>query len=473
MKKLNSIKLDELSKVVPILGSNNVQPSDLFDYFRIVALNNRKYENTAQNPLFFLSYTTEAEVKGGWFGSGFDLRTNFNEIMAKFPHATFVIEPDMVEKVENKDSKYIVVENINEATNKLFEYFKEKSRAKVVAVTGSVGKTTAVGLIESILKKKYSVLRIYSKRITPIVLKANVINFLNDEIDYVVLENSIYYHDHVRILSNLLNPDIACILNIESSHLHKDILNTIDDICIYKSEILRHATVGLLNGSDDYLNGLNLEDGIIEYNGEPLFNTKLNHLEHVNMDLTRVEDEQFVINDEIKVKPFMLSKLSKVQYTIAYKIAKILGLTKEEIIEGMNNYQPVENRLQVKQAFGKDIIFDGDITTYERMKELADNQYDKPYLVIRKVGSAENTDRIDQIIEHFDRFEKVFIFSDIAYLDELKNHPKVEIVDNHDFMNNLDGKIIYHYSGYYRVWDTFNEENLHTHDNEKYHIMKA
>lgn len=469
---MNSIKLDELSKVVPILGSNNVQPSDIFDYFRIVALNNRKYENTAKNPLFFLSYTTDADIKGGWLAKGFDLRTNFNEIMAKFPHATFVIEPDMIEKVENKNGKYIVVENINDAIDKLFEYFKEQSRTKVISVTGSVGKTTVVGLIESILKKRYNVLRIYSKRITPIVLKANIINYLNDSIDYVVLENSIYYHDHVRILSNLLHPDIACILNIESSHLHKDILNTIDDICIYKSEILRHATLGFLNGSDEYLNGLNVEDGIVEYNGEPLFNTKLQHLEHVNMDLTQVEDEQFIINDEVKVKPFMLSKLSKVQYTIAYKIAKLLGMTKEEIIEGMNNYQPVENRLQVKQAFGKEIIFDGDITTYERMKELADNQYEKSYLVIRKAGSNENTDRIDRVIEHFDKFEKVFLFSDNDYFDVLKNHPKVVIVDNHDFMNDLEGKIIYHYSGYYRVWDDFNEENLNTYDREKYPIMR-
>ena len=138
----------------------------------------------------------------------------------------------------------------------------------------------------------------------------------------------------------------------------------------------------------------------------------------------------------------------------------------------MNAYEPVENRLNTKKAFGKEIIFDGDITTYERMKELASSLYDKTYLVMRKVGSAENTYRIADIIKHFDAFEKVYIFDDIEYLEELKYHPKVTVVNNHDFMKELDGKIIYHYSGFYRTWLEYDENNLKIYDKEKYKIKR-
>lgn len=449
---MNSIKLEELRSIVPILGTRNIQNDELFDYFRIVNLNNKNYENQAINPLYFLSYNTEEEIKDGWFTSKFDLREHVNKIIEKYPQATFVIEKNMEQKIKDFNAKYIVVDSITNTIDLLFNYIKEKHSAKVISVTGSVGKTTTVGLIEAVLKCKYHVLRIYSKRITPIILKANIINFLTDDIDYIVLENSIYYHDHVKKLCELLPPDIACMININSSHLNVDLLNSLDDICIYKSEILRNAQIGFINESDELLNYLNLSDGIIDYNGEPLFKTTLQQLVKLDISKVKIHNRRFNINDSIEVTPFILSNLSKIQYLIAYQIGKTLEIEDKDIENSMNAYEPVENRLNTKKAFGKEIIFDGDITTYERMKELASSLYDKTYLVMRKVGSAENTYRIADIIKHFDAFEKVYIFDDIEYLEELKYHPKVTVVNNHDFMKELDGKIIYHYSGFYRTW---------------------
>lgn len=469
---MNKLTFSELKNIISIIDTHNLSDSDTFDYFRLCGLNNVKYEDTAENPLYFLSYSTDEEIKNGWYTKPFDLRPFVNDIIETYPNATYVIEEYLVNKIENKNAKYIVVSSIPNTIDKLFNYIKNKSSAKVVAVTGSVGKTTTVGLIEKVLKTKFNTLRIYSKRITPIILKANVINFLIPTIEYVVLENSIYYHNHVKILSDLLNPYIACILNIESSHLGVEKLHTLDDICIYKSEILRNTQYGFLNKDDNYLNKLELKDHIIKYNNNSLFETNLEKLERINPKEVIIQENKFVFDNDVKVKPFIFSYLAKLQYYMAYKIGKIIGLSNEEIEQGLIDYSPVENRLNIKQAFNHEIIFDGDITTYERIKELANLDYPESYLIIRKVGSNENAFRIADIIDHFDKFTKVFIFSDIEYLEELQNHPKVIIVNNHDFMKNLTGKIIYHYSGYYRVWKDFNENNLNIYDRNIYPIIK-
>ena len=472
---MNRITLEELQRVVPILAANNVTPNDLFDYFRIVAINKQKYELDATNPLYFLSYCTDEEVDRGWFNKKFDLREHVNKIMKEYPNATFVIERDMVDEIEEeniKNAKFIVVENIPNTIDLLFEYTKQGKKAKVVAVTGSVGKTTTVGLIESVLKTRYNTLRLYSKRITPIILKASVINFLNDDVEYIVLENGIYYHDHVKVLSGLLNPDIACMIDIDSCHLGIDKLNSLDYICAYKAEILRHAKVGIINGEDEYLNKLELCENSVEYNGEPLFPSKLEKIERIEPSKVELEGDSFIIDGNIKVRPFILSNLAKVQYLTAYNVGVSAGLTKEEIEKGLNEYTPVENRLNRQVAFGKEVVFDGDITTYERMKALSDIKYDSPYLIIRKAGCTERIDRIEDIVDHFDKFKRVFVFDDIEYLEELKNHPNVEVVSNHDFMQDLDGVIIYHYSGYYRVWPTFDDNNLKFYDREVYPILK-
>ena len=470
---MNKITLEELNNITPILALSNLKPNEVFDYFRIVSIAKTKYEEYAQNPLYFITYAKEEEVKDGWYKDPVDLRPYMNKIMAEHPNYTFVVDKTMLDNLDATNYKVIVVEDIHKTMDDLFNYFKNKSHAKTVAVTGSVGKTTCVGLIESILKQKYKVMRIYSKRITPLVLKANIINLLNDDIDYIVTENSIYYHDHVKILADLLKPEIAAMLNIESSHLGVDGLKTIDDICKYKAAIMQYAKKGYVIEGDSYLDRLHHEDGELKYDDESLLYNQDLDLERIDMSETKVEDEKFNIEDEITVDPFMLSTLSKKQFTTAYKIGKQLGLTNDQIKTGMDTYQPVENRLQTENAFGKRIIFDGDITTFERMKELSDNMYENKYLVLRKVGSAANTFRIADIKQHFNKYKKVFIFDDVEYLEELKDEPNVVIVHDHSFMDEIEGTIIYHYSGYYRVWDKYEEENLNEYDTEKYPIMKV
>lgn len=464
--------MKELINILDIKEKQNVFENALFDYCRVVSINQKKYEEAALNPLYFLSYSSEEEIKSGWYTKPFDLRCHMNNIMEKYPHATFVIEKGMEKNINQKNTKYIVVDNILEAINKLYSYSLSKSSSKVIAVTGSVGKTTAAGIIESVVKEKYKTLRIYSKRITPIILKAFIINCLTEDIDFVILEYSIYYHNHVKILCELLPPDISCILNISSSHLGVEKLNSLDDICIFKSEILKYAEYGLLNYRDSYLNNLHLENGEIYYQDELLFQTNLKHLSRLDPEETKVVNDLLLINNEITVKPFILSSLSKIQYIFAYKIGNYLNLNSKQIENGLNNYIPVENRLKKEKAFGHDIIFDGDITTYERTKELSDVQYHNVYFVIRKVGSNENTFRIDQIGEYFYKFTKVYIFEDIEYLNELKQYPNVVIVKNHDFLKELDGTVIYHYSGYYRVWNHFLENNLEIYDKEVYPIKR-
>ena len=468
---MNIISLCDLKKITKVIKINGVDEATVFDYFRIVH-NPNNYEESASNPLFFILYLTKEEALDAWYINNIDMRENMIEFMKQHPNYTFVVDETMLDKLNECNNRYIMVEDINESINDLFEYFKSKSHAKTIAITGSVGKTTCVGLIESILKQKYNTYRIYSKRITPLVLKSAIINNLNDDIDYIVLENSIYYHDHVQILADLLKPDISAILNIESSHLGIEKLKTLDDICFYKSFIMQHSKKCFLINGDPYLDRLHVDSGILKYDGKTVLVNDRLELERIDLDKITIVNGCFNIYNQVIIEPFMLSSLSKKQYAVAYKVGKELGLANDEIKKGMEDYIPVENRVQKEVAFGKSILFDGDVTTYERIKELSDNMYKNKYLVLRKVGSAENTLRIANIKDFFGNYKKVFIFDDVEYLDELKNCDNVVVVYNHDFFKELNGTIIYHYSGYFRVWDKYDENNLHIYDRVKYPIIK-
>ena len=469
---MNKITLEKLCEIVKVISVNNLSKDTELDYFNIVTLSKIKNEKNAKNPVYFITYAREEEVNDGWYLGKIDSRPKLKKKLEKHPERIYMLDKTMIDNLDVKQYKIIVVEDLNDAIDALFNYFLSRSKAKTIAVTGSVGKTTCVGLIESVLKQKYKVMRIYAKRITPLVLKAYIINLLPEDIDYIVIENSIYYHDHVKILADLLKPEIAAILNIESSHLGIEKLKTMDDICKYKSLIMQYAKYGYIIKDDEYLDRLHIENSKLQYDKDTILTNNKLELERLDIGKIKVEGEMFNINNEFIVKPFILTTLAQKQCIIAYAIAKKLGLTSEQIKYGIENYKVVENRIQKETAFGKKIFFDGDVTTYERMQELSDNMYKNKFLVLRKVGSAENTLRIANIDDHFKKYKKVYIFDDVEYLDELKNAPNVEIVKDNSFLKDIKGTVIYHYSGYFRVWDKFDENNLNIYDRDIYPILK-
>ena len=467
---MNNLSLNNLKEIISVQETYNLTPNEIFDFFYIVSLPKNKYKKKVKNPLFFITYARDEESNDAWYIGKLDLRPKMNKIMKSHPNYTFVIDKTMISNVDTKKYKLILVNDINESIDSLFNYYKSKSQAKTIAITGSVGKTTCVGLIEAVLKPKYKVMRIYSKRITPLILKAYIINFIKDDIDYIVLENSIFFHDHVEILTDIMKPEIGVILNIESSHLGIEKLKTIDDICKYKSKIMKYAKYGYIFSEDPYLDKLYLENNDLKYDDEIIVTNPKLQLERIDINRISVENLMFNIDSKFTINPFILTPLAQKQCLVSYLIGKQLGLTDNQIKQSMENYEVVENRIKIEKAFGKKIIFDGDITTFERFKELSDNMYKNSVLVLRKVGSAENTLRIAKIKELFHKYKKVYIFDDVEYLEKLKNKPNVEIVHDHSFMKDIENTIIYHYSGYYRVWDKFDMENLKIYDKEKYPI---
>jgi len=464
---MNEWSISLLNQVLNILKLVNVS-TEVFDYLRIVDLNHIKYENTARNVLYFLTYSDDTDMVNGFITKPFDLRRYANKIMRENPSFTFLMDMETYESLleENKTKKIIVVDNILDAINKLYVYIINNRHPKVISVTGSVGKTTTVGLIENVLKQKYEVLRIYSKRITPIVLKANLINRLIPMIEYIVTEVSIYYPNHVEKLCEILKPDIALLLNIDTSHLEN--FTSLEDICIHKASIFKYASIGLYNSMNPIINRLSLKKDELYYDETLIDVTNLKYFSSF-IEEFRIQDDCLLLNGR-KLKLFFNSSLTIFQILASYQVGRLCQIPESNITESISLYNPVENRLQTQIVFGKEVIFDADITTNERMKQLASNNYNPVYLIIRKFGSMENDKRFENVLDYFNSFDKVFVFSDLEYLSLLAQHSNVQVVNDHTFMNELDGTIIYHYSGYYRSYEDFDENNLHVVENDIYKV---
>lgn len=458
--EVNKYSVEKLKEIINVKELINVEENEEFDFLRILSMKHHGIEDRSKNILFFPVVLGDKMLEEGWIDVKTDLKTPINEIVGKFKEYTFVIEEDMKEKIEYDDAKLLVVDDIMGSIDKLYDYQIKNNDFEVITATGSAGKTTTIGLVENVLKNKYKVLRIYSDRITPILLKAYIINFLNKTHDIVALEMGIFYKDHVKKLAELIKPDTSAMINIGNAHLGEPGLNTIADTCKNKAYVFKDAKMGFINKDDQELKKLSLKDNKLYYEDEFLFETNLKELKELYPSKVERDNEGIIINGK-KIYVPILTELSIIQYLIVYNIGMYYSIDEDKIIETLNNFKPVENRLQRVELFGKNVIFDGDSSFKERVHQLSLHLYDKCYLVIRKYGDTDwYDDDLAGITEYFDKFDKVFIFEGINYFDELKKHPNVEVVKNHDFMKDLDGEIFYHYHEYCYDFDKICEENL-------------
>lgn len=122
----------------------------------------------------------------------------------------------------------------------------------VIAVTGSLGKTTTKELIYSILSKKYKVLKNEGNQNNHIGVPLTLFE-LDDSYDICVLELGMNHLNEIHELSCCCCPNISIITNIGTSHIGN--LGSKKNILKAKLEIIDGMSNGtlILNGDDTYL----------------------------------------------------------------------------------------------------------------------------------------------------------------------------------------------------------------------------
>ena len=441
--KQNIFSFSELENIITITKTFNINIDEKYNYFKML-----KYidEPKDSNVLYFPIYIDPSCDGGNWYAVTSDTRLSVNDYAKGHPDYTYVLDYETYENFSNKNLKIIIVPDIMKCIDELFNYIYNNRNFNTILVTGSVGKTTTVGLIESVIKD--NVLRIYSKRITPIVLKMNIINYLTRDIKYLIMEAGIFAKHHVKYFSDLLKPLISVCLNIKPEHLGINNMNTIDDITIAKTKIFEYSKYALINLSDNELSKLVFSN---------------NKMIYKDFEMPTNVKEIYDISKLIPgINLYIKTNLSKVQNSAAYYVGKILNIPDSIIIDRLNNIKPVEHRVNKEKIYNKEIIFDGEVSGVVRFDLFTDHFYDKAVLIIRHLttGGEENED-YSQIPKYFSRFSKVYLFNDLESLPVLQTD-NTEIVNNHDFIKDIpdNTEIFYHYGSYYRKYNEFSLDNL-------------
>lgn len=240
----------------------------------------------------------------------------------------------ITDKIIEKNKILIIhVDNVISSLKSLSEHLLKTFKGKIIAITGSNGKTTTKELISHILSSKYKVLKNIGSENNFIGVPKTIFK-LNNGYDYIVLELGMNHMREIEYLSKLIKPDIGIITNIGTAHI--GYLGSKENIFKAKSELLLgNSSMKLyVNGNDEYLKRLN---GIFVYD----------------------TDYDNVFN----------SFHCPVDYVLATRVCEDLGITLKDIINILNDFKLPSSRMKEIRVGNKLIIDDSYNASYESLSE--------------------------------------------------------------------------------------------------------
>ena len=148
---------------------------------------------------------------------------------------------------------YIQVASSLQALKDVAAFYRSGLQAKVVGITGSVGKTSTKETIASVLAQQYNVLKTLGNFNNEIGVPLTIFR-MTEETEAAVIEMGISDFGEMTRLAQIVRPDISVITNIGQCHLEN--LKTRDGILKAKTEMFDYLAEDgsvVLNGDDDKL----------------------------------------------------------------------------------------------------------------------------------------------------------------------------------------------------------------------------
>lgn len=153
--------------------------------------------------------------------------------------ACAVVVSQLRPELEGKPA--IMVKDTVQALGKLATYWRLRSQAKVIAVTGSAGKTTVKEMLAHVLSTKYSVHKNFMNMNNQIGLPISMLEADGNE-DFWVIELGISNPGDMDELGHIAMPDMAVIHNIGPAHIEG--LGSIENIAKAKASLFKYLRPG-------------------------------------------------------------------------------------------------------------------------------------------------------------------------------------------------------------------------------------
>lgn len=338
---------------------------------------------------------------------------NFDKIRE---NALFVVTNKKIE-----GCNCIVCENPGFYGKKYFNYIRNLVNPKVVAVTGSVGKTSTKDMIAKVLKEKYQgeMIASYGNTNSTIRMVTYIKKFTSNIKVYL---QEVAAGSNIRGLvkntTEIIEPDIAVYTNIKDSHM--EYYGSRENIAKEKSNLAKYSrkkALVVINYDDEILRNMDFNRLTYSYS---LNNSKADFYAK-NINIT-TEGTFFTIIDNIRKKKLEVSlnvigEHHILNALVAYIVGKELKIKNDLIKNGLLNYKTSGIRQNLVN-----------VGSYKVFADCYNSSYDALYATVKALN----------IMEPKRQGQKVAVIGDILELADISKdtHIKVgKMLSEYNFKN--------------------------------------
>ncbi len=336
----------------------------------------------------------------------------FKEAFEKGAKGAILQEIDIPQEERQKYANQfiIIVENTIEAMQKIATYKRSLYEIPVIAITGSVGKTSTKDMVASVVNEKYRTLKTQGNYNNHIGVPLTIFQLKDHQA--MVIELGMNHLGEIRQLTNIAKPTVAVITNIGTAHIGN--LGSRENILKAKLEILEGLPSNgfvVINNDNDLLHKWYLENKekyhIITYGIEKDSDYMAEKIKETEKGSSYVLKQT---GQEIKVpvggKHFVLNSLC------AIAVGSIFHIPMEKMKKGIAKFELTEKRMDVE-------VLKNNITL---IKDYYNANYDSMKAALEYLGSLQGK-------------RKIAVLGDMlelgSYAKELHQKVGQEVVKNH------------------------------------------
>ena len=249
-------------------------------------------------------------------------------------------------KVYDSSELVLQVNDTKDAYLKIAQYYREKINPVVIGVTGSSGKTTTKEMVYAVLNYKFKTHKTFSNHNNEIGFCQTVLS-MPDDTQVLIVEMGMRGLGEIDLITKHLKPDYAIVTNCGSAHVGR--LGSLDNIAIAKCEIANGLNK---NGTFIALNQ-DITKKHLKFEGERIFYS-VNDVEILEKKPSYTKFEYNGFEYELNVEGDYNIENSLSAINVGLKV----GMSPEDIAQGLKTYHPIEKRWEVENIKGLKFIND-------------------------------------------------------------------------------------------------------------------
>ena len=194
----------------------------------------------------------EKDVYLGIKGEVFDGNKFYEDAFSKKASCCILDNVDNIDLTKYKNKTIVAVDDTIKCIQELAKYKRSLYNIPVIAITGSVGKTSTKDIVYQVVSSKYKTLKTEGNENNHIGLPLTILKLKDHEA--LIVEMGMNHFKEISLLTNIAKPNIAIITNIGTAHIGN--LGSRENILKAKLEITESLTKDntlIINNDNDLI----------------------------------------------------------------------------------------------------------------------------------------------------------------------------------------------------------------------------